>query len=489
MRRYLISDHVSMMKNVLLVGLMMVVMVIIDDDFKGDMKSLIIEARDIHPPSKALIQRSLSSSYLQNIANNEDDHGGVRGSISYSSKFSNCWNVPTYMQNIVDFSQETGREVYIPNDFGCSNVTLWTTFGVPSYFKDLDISGYYSFLMFLNDGESYDLCSRVGYWETKLGLSCNQLLCENNQVDNLRNDVEEVTEKQTSIFDWINYCQYCLKNNNTLRSHRSEFTPSNGGCFPKDNTVNEMINRFPSSITFCGNYEFGIPFIVNNTNVAHSYLKEGYSYLCYCPFDQYFSLKCANNYVNYLVVWVISITLSIIHGVSFVVTFFVTFLPKVTTSFKEKRPFNSITITCVVLCEILLFVAMVFSQWFGTSLAMTILSDVALSLVLLSLFTWVINWFRLILYVKTKKTIPFIIMYLVMAVLFLIAGVAIPILISVIYFNEMPSVNVFFSIYMSVLTFTACVAFVASAIWIYWTMKKVSDINMWNSSVSVSLFL
>ncbi|KAG2388857.1 hypothetical protein C9374_000296 [Naegleria lovaniensis] len=387
------------------------------------------------------------------------------------------------MANRADFYQTTGQELFIPNEFGCSNVTLWTKFGVPSYFEDLDISQFYSFLMFHNDGESYDLCSKVGNWEKNLKLSCDELLCENNdRVDNLSGYVEEITQNQTTIVDWINYCQYC-SNNHTLRSYKHTLTLGRG-CFPKDITVSAMINQFPSSITFCGTADFGIPILVNNTNIAADpfMTRNGYSYICYCAHDQYFSLKCANNAINLLVLQAISTGLSVIHLISCCLTFFMTFLPKYTASFREKRPFNTITITCVIIGEILLFFTTVFSQYLGSSFSMTILGNFALSLLIFSLFTWVLNWCRLIVYVKTKKATPFIIIYLVLALVFLVLYVAIPILISVLVCDDMTSVNVFFAYYNSSLTFLACAAFIALTVWIYWTMKKVSDINMLNSS-------
>ena len=147
----------------------------------------------------------------------EDNHELIS---TFGENFRNCWNMSQSMSHMLLFARSMVVEQWIPNSFGCSNIALWTKYGIAKYWANTEMEPllFTSFIYFDNVGESYDLCSKVGFWENKLKLSCHELLCENTN-DNLIAHVEEMTEKQTSIFDWINYCQYCLKNN-TLRSYK-----------------------------------------------------------------------------------------------------------------------------------------------------------------------------------------------------------------------------------------------------------------------------
>ncbi|KAF0977718.1 hypothetical protein FDP41_003040 [Naegleria fowleri] len=408
----------------------------------------------------------------------EDNHELIS---TFGENFRNCWNMSQSMSHMLLFARSMVVEQWIPNSFGCSNIALWTKYGIAKYWANTEMEPllFTSFIYFDNVGESYDLCSKVGFWENKLKLSCHELLCENTN-DNLIAHVEEMTEKQTSIFDWINYCQYCLKNN-TLRSFQQKLGP-NTGCFPKDNTVNEMINRFPNSLSFCGSYDFGIPLIINTSDLVPNILKEfSFSYICYCR-ENLFTFKCDNNFTQFVTSQVLSFGEFGIHVVSLLVTFFSTFLPKLKSVVTQRKFFRIFTIAMVLLSEFFLSFSFVISAAWGSNLVTTILGNTALSLVFFNLFSWIAYWFRLVLFVKTRKTKPTIAVYVGLALLWLIVGALVPCLVAVLGQQQILQVVQFYAYYIIALSFVACIIFIISSIWIYWAMKKVSDVNMLNTS-------
>ncbi|KAG2388859.1 hypothetical protein C9374_000298 [Naegleria lovaniensis] len=411
-------------------------------------------------------------------------HSGARNvnnmETSFGAHFRNCWNMSQSMSNQLPFTRSMVTEQWIPSSFGCSNISLWTKYGVPKYWANTEVEPlfYSSFIYFDNSGESYDLCSKVGNWEKKLKLSCDEILC--GSVENLSAFVQELTEKETNIFDWINYCQYCSKNN-TLRSYQQKLEPTRG-CFPKDKTVNEMINRFPSSLTFCGNYDFGIPLIINTSALVPNVIQNNlnFAYICYCR-DNLFTFKCAGNDVQYATGQAISYGSFAIHAFSFILTFTLTFLPKLKSVIKQRKFFRFVTIAVVLFTEIILSLTFTLSAAWATNIVTTILGNTALSLVFFTLFAWVAYWVRLVLYVKTKKTTLAILLYIGFGLLWLIVGVVIPCIIGALG-NSLYETAQFYAIYMGSLSLIACIIFVSTSTWIYWAMKKVSDVNMLNTS-------
>ncbi|KAG2388858.1 hypothetical protein C9374_000297 [Naegleria lovaniensis] len=396
-----------------------------------------------------------------------------------SQFFNNCWDVTRYMSDQNWFIAAIGTEQWFPSSFGCSNVSLWTKYGVNRLFEATQQPlRYYSFIYFEKRGESYDLCSKVGYWEMKLKLACGELLCENDHVDNLSAYVEEITQKQTNIFDWINYCQYCSRNN-TLRSHQQKLGPTRG-CFPKDQTVSDMINKFPQSLGYCGNIELGIPIVVNSSDVEpRGILNFPYSYICYCR-SNITAIKCDYNVAQFVSIQTISFGAFSIHAISFFVTLFFTFLPKLKSSIRQKKSVRFVTIATVLETELVLAVAFLLSATWGTNIATTIFGNIAISCVFFTLFAWVAYWFRLVLYVKTKKTKPAILLYVGLVLLSLTVGIVVPSIVT--RAKALSEIVEFFTYYIFALSVLALIMFVLSSVWIYWAMKKVSDVNMLNTS-------
>ncbi|KAG2382665.1 hypothetical protein C9374_005245 [Naegleria lovaniensis] len=405
--------------------------------------------------------------------------------IFYSHRFNTCWNVSEYMTRATSFLREMGNERWIPDEFGCSNISLWTKYGVQPVIarSGQEIVWYYSFVIFENIGQSYDVCKKVRKWEEALKLSCDSLFCDMNSnvsID-LATYIERETQYSTTIYDWINYCQYCT-NERTLRSYKHiSFKASNlKTCTPKDEKVSEMLNQYPSSITYCGNYQFGIPFIINSTAVEPNALYGNYSYICYCIDGNYFALKCDNNLSNFAARQAIGAITCTLHGLSLLLAFFSTFIPKIRTCIKQKKIMNSVTITSVVLSEFVLTTASIFEISYSTSVPSTVIINTGIAMVFASLFTWVLRWVALVLFIKTKSNKVAAVLYCLLAILFILVGIALPITMTL--FGDLQSIIRFFSIYSTAMSGSTGFLFAISSAWIYWAMKQVSDVDIFNSS-------
>nr|CAG4716469.1 unnamed protein product [Naegleria fowleri] len=410
--------------------------------------------------------------------------GGPKNqTIYYSQKFNHCWNVSEYMTNARSFLREIGNEQWIPDDFGCSNISLWTNYGIqPVLVRSGEVVWYYSFVVFENIGKSYDVCTKVRRWKESLQLSCDALFCDFNGTTDLVTFIERETNFSTTIYDWINYCQYCT-NDRTLRSYKQQnsYSPSNlKTCISKDEKVSEMLNQFPSSITYCGNYQFGIPFIVNSTAIEPNVLLGHYSYICYCIDGDYFALKCENNPSNFAARQAIGAVNCILHGLSLLLAFFSTFIPKIRTCIKRKKILNGVTISSVVLSEFVLTFAGIFEVAYATSTTSTVIGNMGIAMVFASLFTWVLRWVSLVLLIKTKRTRMVIILYSLLAILFILVGIALPIVMTIL--GDLKSIVHFFSYYSAAMSAGTVFLFVISSAWIYWAMKQISDVDIFNSS-------
>ncbi|KAF0971574.1 hypothetical protein FDP41_010180 [Naegleria fowleri] len=295
------------------------------------------------------------------------------------------------MTNARSFLREIGNEQWIPDDFGCSNISLWTNYGIqPVLVRSGEVVWYYSFVVFENIGKSYDVCTKVRRWKESLQLSCDALFCDFNGTTDLVTFIERETNFSTTIYDWINYCQYCT-NDRTLRSYKQQnsYSPSNlKTCISKDEKDMYQAKE--------------------NTQRSDD-------------------IKCG--------------------------------IKRVCTNF-----------------------AGIFEVAYATSTTSTVIGNMGIAMVFASLFTWVLRWVSLVLLIKTKRTRMVIILYSLLAILFILVGIALPIVMTIL--GDLKSIVHFFSYYSAAMSAGTVFLFVISSAWIYWAMKQISDVDIFNSSVS-----
>nr|CAG4716303.1 unnamed protein product [Naegleria fowleri] len=130
--------------------------------------------------------------------------------------------------------------------------------------------------------------------------------------------------------------------------------------------------------------------------------------------------------------------------------------------------------------ELFLACAFLASAAGGTSKMTTTVTNVSISLVFFSLFSWIAYWFRLVLYVKAKTTKPAIAFYVFLSMLSIAVGILVPTIVT--SQQSLQQVIEFFTYYLLALSLLTLILFVVCSVWIYWAMKKVSDVNMLNTS-------
>src|SRR3989338_1387894 len=127
--------------------------------------------------------------------------------------FDSCWNTSRVMRDDQYFSRMFTMGEEIPLQFGCSSILL------PKYFEfyPYNKKSIYNSELRDKDDKDYELCENVEIWEEQLNVTCQEMLCEmdfsKDGFSNLNSMIQYKTYEETNIVDWINYCQYCKKNN------------------------------------------------------------------------------------------------------------------------------------------------------------------------------------------------------------------------------------------------------------------------------------
>ena len=188
--------------------------------------------------------------------------------MNLSSAWKNCTNsISTFTNLTQDQSGLINRNLKLPN-FGCESVNIpdFSKMSLLKYWRtgpdlaNLDI--------YVNTPKS-DLCSTYGQLEQDSGFSCMQL-CQHDYFQ---------PANGSEVYHWINYCTYCSRArgfeafNNVSRRQQ---------CNSKNETINEMINSFPDSIRYCGS-NLGVPMVAP---------LQVYSYICYCFQVDYYGMDC-----------------------------------------------------------------------------------------------------------------------------------------------------------------------------------------------------
>jgi len=364
-----------------------------------------------------------------------------------------------------------------PSNFRCNSVNLPNTFEIPNfrYFGNR-MSVFKNMVL---DGKGFvDICSQVRPWEISLNTSCTELLCESSQ-SNLTSHIYDSTGGKTQVRDWINYCQYC-----TTNSIANYEQTTNKLCSPKDGHVKSLLRNFPRSRSFCGIEEFGIPILIDDTQFTLTSLPN-YFFVCYCPVRDLFSIRC--NPINQVTSTIFIFTIlfhTILYGILFLGFSIIVMIPKLLQCIK-KRSLQT------VLPSLFMWIALAlntssfiltcidaFTKW------RTYLSTLGVACMILGLFAWQISWYRIVHFARSRNKARTWWMYILLVGAFaLIAGT---------YFALTwalaPDWIGYSTLGLTIICgLVAVLAFVIASVWVNRAMKKISDINMLNSSVGFIL--
>ncbi|EFC42031.1 predicted protein [Naegleria gruberi] len=398
----------------------------------------------------------------------------------YSKHFHNCTNTSPIMLYSI-FNSYLPQQKYIfsdiPDDFYCDNVTLWNDYSVDAHFHKYNNSIMYSmFHTSSKPSEWYDICGRVRKWENILGRDCASFLCDYNETYYLPEYLKQVTNQETTIFDWMNYCVYCKPGNKTY------------DCNPRDFYTQVMVYNFPTSALYCGSVEFGIPFVVNKSivspilNQSFHFNAAGldFNYICYCVDGNqgYFSFKCNGNRYNYWIDLIIRYFVIVSHTLSIPLMIFLVIIPK----FIDFRRRKSLYIVCpclgALISELILTIELYLAQLYGPGNYRMIMDYSSFSFALIGLFSWIFNWLRLIgKMVNQKYGVVINWVHLGISIFILISAI------SVIIAHLYTDYQYTFAIVYALLAFFIGLFFLTFGIVGFRLLKKVSDVNLLNSSI------
>ncbi|KAG2386908.1 hypothetical protein C9374_001943 [Naegleria lovaniensis] len=311
----------------------------------------------------------------------------------------------------------------IPNSFSCEKVE----FPQSLYFIRPTVGGKEVLYERFSPSHDRDICQVVHKWEQLLNLNCSSLLCHSREKY-LESYIHGNTNGETSIYDWINYCRYC--------NIATKINYVQDGCQIADATVSNILTEFPSSIKYCGYLQFGIPIVF-----GVSLFDRSYTIMCYCVKDNYFSLYCSyTNQEEILSDAMVYIGL-LAHFLSFLVSYFVG-----------------------------MFV---------------IMQHVSLICAYTSLLTWILYWFYLVRYLKTKQTTSAYCSYLLLFVGFVfvltaMVGASLGLLADSWSLNAY-NINVL-NYVQSGVGILAVLSFIGVAIWMNVVISRMSDIKLIHTS-------
>nr|CAG4709210.1 unnamed protein product [Naegleria fowleri] len=322
---------------------------------------------------------------------------------------------------------------------------------------------------FSTSGENRNICSRVRKWEQVSKLNCHDVLCQSKDIIDL---ALKISNGETSIFDWFNYCKYCSK----------DYIFDLKTCHFNDDRFVDLRNNFPNLLLTCGATELGIPILVNSNTTGTIY-GQTYETICYCTESDFFGYSCwytakQRTYYDFLSYLGLSL-----HAINFISIFFISFIPKFIYSLRLRRWRNIATMSLVLLCEAS-SIAGYITLIVGNSNLFIALEYCSLCIGYFSLIAWIKFWFHLVRFVKSKKyksTWCSGICLLIVFLIFLALMLLWPIL-SMVIRMQIPTefvVAMNFVLLLSILI--AILTYIGLSCYIYFVMRKVSDIDLFQT--------
>jgi len=255
-------------------------------------------------------------------------------------------------------------------------------------------------------------------------------------------------------------------------------------CESGDVRINSLLSRFPQSASHCGIDELGIPIIVNSSQVDNLVKETDELFICYCTKRNVFGVTC-NPVDEFFELFSISapIFALCVHSLLLIVTLFI-FIPKVVSNVKKKKYSRMFTLFFVIMALITYISSSItvilqgFAQW-GTYLTV-----IGTSFITISVFSWITSWYRLIQLAK-HHTQPKPYLFYAMIIVMVLVLTSVIILISVLDSMGLSAVSV---VLLGCVTgfggFFIVVTMLVSLIIIYIQLKKMSDVNIFKTSVS-----
>ena len=363
-------------------------------------------------------------------------------------------------------------------DFYCQSMRLPQTFSVSlfQYFrKEKDV--FKNMVLQGADGSgSLDVCANVTKWEQRLGVTCVDLLCGNSSVE-MESHVKQLTQNETSLHDWINYCHYCTINN-TMRFKENHL------CKPKDELVSTLLDKIPLSVSFCGIEEFGIPFLVKRTQVPEISKLPEYLILCYCPARDVFGVRCNPMHQISIISAVVSVFVNMTHyTLSFLCVSFLVFIPKLVSCFRKKRFRNIYTSLFLTISLLLNSTSFLAASINGTERWTTFLYTLGVAFTVVSLFCWLISWYRIVQLARTRSEPRTFWMY---GLLFFILAAITACYLA--FALTMADIFDYFTLGTTCgVGLLVMLSFSLSSAWMHRAMKKITDVNVINTSVGSNI--
>ncbi|EFC39258.1 predicted protein [Naegleria gruberi] len=288
-----------------------------------------------------------------------------------------------------------------------------------------------------------------------------------------------VWDNKTSIYDWINYCQYCRNANGFEKYHQLRLGHScnNTKLIDSRTRIVDIIESIPNDIRYCGTVNIGIPLVVGP-------LMDSYAIVCYCEKHNRFEFECVKHGWENILKESLDFGGLIVFSLLFIVTISLLLIPKSVNYFKKVPGFTilrlipSLALTFSSLCYIVNY-----SLYFTPSFAVaTTFLMMAQLMQFYSLFPIVMRWYGMATLINQnqqgkpnnysiKKVYIIAVILFFIAVLFVcFVTVAIPLLIGDQYF-------LYTYVAISWLSEVLCLSmFIITSRRVNSVLKKLSDI-------------
>jgi len=393
--------------------------------------------------------------------------------MSYGSLFTNCSNDYIPIDRMYNFP--------FPISFSCKNISLPTHFRTKYKTNKFFYKGSTEYNVFEGDPNENDesLCELVGKYERV--TSCVDVLCNPATVD-VAKSIKQLTNNQTHVRDWVNYCHYCT---DTFKNYTSSHM-----CSSNDPAFNRLLGSFPKSASFCSSEHFGFPLMVNG------YEQMGLPntldvILCYCLGSEVFSAECSDWTIFVLhIAQILPIIAISLHGLLFI-GLTIGSIPKLVRTLRNLRNGKvSNSLPTVFILMALMANLVTYSMVIAGDLsAMNVaLSGIAITILILAIASWIVSWYRIV-YVAKHHTQPKT--WIIYVILFTLLTFTIALVVFIVFIysytniGELALIGIMIGIIVG--SVIVIVGFTVSIVWIYRSMKSISDVNVFQTSVSIEI--
>ena len=317
-------------------------------------------------------------------------------------------------------------------------------------------------------GDEIDICRSMRIWEA----SNEKYQCKNlfNQTSFqfYVSDFEEKYLKETGFdtYQWINYCFYCgsdrYLNKVNAKTENSYFRQ-----------VGFVIDNFPKSKFFCGLEELGIPVVMKKENDNFF----PYVYGCYCSKSDMFSLRCLSSKVDIFINYGL-MAFKLILTVSFNLLALIIFPYRAIEFYNRNTKGKSVVLLLTGSGSFMLFIS-VMLEVFDIYGVANIFTAFAILFTFMALVVMSRNKYVTVVYAITH-TKPKNGLNILIGAVFAILVIGLMGISAVDIITNMKATSYFM---VSICALTVLVM-TFQLIWMHLALKKVSDINIFQTGVS-----